>query len=548
MIQLGGYSPQLSLHNSLFKALVSQPAGTSKRYLKQAEFIYHNLTTTGLKIHDHIFGGLIWLHSYQDVIDKERIASLRVEMRSRGINEDKEVLLSVLRACSKEGDLEEAGKTWNKLLKLDNTLSSQAFVYIMELYAKIGHPMKSLDVFREMQEKLGSTSVAAYHKIIEVLCKAQMVEVAESVMSEFINSGLKPLMPPFIDLMDMYTNLSLHDKLEVSFFQCLQMCRPNHDIFYMYLNSLVQIGNLDKAEEIFNHMNGEGGVGVNTKLCNLLLRAYLFMKEYEKAKTLYDIMCKKKYGIESESMEKLEYVLRPSGEVIKNPTSLKLNKEQRDMLVGMLLGGLRIESDEDRQNHAIHFKFNDNSEVHTIFKRHVYDQYHEWIAFSDELETGDNEKSYHFSTIYHTYFSFYANQFFPNRQPVVPKLIHRWLSHRVLAYWYMYGGYRTSSGDIILKVKGSKDGVERIVKALKAKSLDCQVKHKGRVFWIGFLGNNAIFLWKLVEPFILDELKDLLEAGGDRSFDNSLRTETMDFNRISDIEGRASDFSEDDSS
>ena len=64
MIQLGGYLPRLSLHNSLFSALVSQPGASSKHYLKQAEFIFHNEVTSGLEIHKDIYGGLIWLHSH----------------------------------------------------------------------------------------------------------------------------------------------------------------------------------------------------------------------------------------------------------------------------------------------------------------------------------------------------------------------------------------------------------------------------------------------------------------------------------------------------
>ena len=64
MIQLGGYLPRLSLHNSLFRALVSQPGASSKHYLKQAEFIFHNEVTSGLDIHKDIYGGLIWLHSH----------------------------------------------------------------------------------------------------------------------------------------------------------------------------------------------------------------------------------------------------------------------------------------------------------------------------------------------------------------------------------------------------------------------------------------------------------------------------------------------------
>ncbi|KAF2316603.1 hypothetical protein GH714_041944 [Hevea brasiliensis] len=111
MIQLGGYQPRLSLHNSLFRALVSKPGGTSKHYLKQAEFIFHNLVTSGLEIQKDIYCGLIWLHSYQDNIDKQRIASLREEMKQAGIEEGREVLVSILRACSREGDVEEAEKS-----------------------------------------------------------------------------------------------------------------------------------------------------------------------------------------------------------------------------------------------------------------------------------------------------------------------------------------------------------------------------------------------------------------------------------------------------
>ncbi|TXG64393.1 hypothetical protein EZV62_011387 [Acer yangbiense] len=107
MIHPGGYQPHLNVHNSLFRALISKPGGSSKHYLKQAELIFHNLVTSGLEIQKDIYVDLIWLHSYQGTVDKERIASLRGEMRQVGIEEGKEVFLSNLRACSKEGDVEE---------------------------------------------------------------------------------------------------------------------------------------------------------------------------------------------------------------------------------------------------------------------------------------------------------------------------------------------------------------------------------------------------------------------------------------------------------
>lgn len=545
MIHLGGYKPRLSLHNSLFRALVSKTGGSCKQYLKQAEFIFHSLTTSRLEIHKDIYGGLIWLHSYQDEIDKNRIESLRNEMHSKGIEESTQVLVSVLRACSKEGYLDEAQKTWIKLLSCNNNPPNQAFVYLMEVYSRVGQPMKSLEVFRGMKEQVGSASVTAYYKIIEVLCKTRKTELAESLTAEFIDSGLKPLMPSFIHLMEMYSDLNLHDKLESTFFKCLENCRPNRTVYSMYLDSLVQISNLEKAEEIFNEMLGNAVIGVNTRSFNTMLRGYLTCEQNVKAEKIYGLMRQKKFDIDSALIEKLDYVRSLHWEVVKKPTSMKLSKEQRETLVGLLLGGLTIEVDEEKRNHFFHFVFKENLIVHSILKRHIHDQFREWLACTVKLADDEDDIPCQFSTISHSHFNFYAEQFRAQGRLVIPKLIHRWLSPRVLAYWYMYGGHRTSTGGILLKLKASKEGVQRIVKTLKLISLDCRVKRMNRVFWIGFLGSNATSFWKLAKPFILDDLKDSLEAGG-KSTGRDVGTENINFDIKSDFDGNSSEYSDND--
>ncbi|KAL3730595.1 hypothetical protein ACJRO7_027595 [Eucalyptus globulus] len=421
MIQLGGYQPRLSSHKSLFRALVGGSGALSKHHLKQAE----------------------------------------KEMQESGIEETREVLLSVLSACSKEGNLDEAERIWLKLQHLGNKLPSLAYAYEMEVYAKVAEHTKSLNLFREMQDRLGSATVAAHHKIIEVICKAQDVELAQSLMAEFKNSGLKPLGPSFVDMMNMNFNLGLHDKLD-------------RVMYGIYLDSLVRIGDISKVEEIFSEMHSSGAIGISGRNCNSILGGYLSAGDYVNAEKLYHIMCQKKYNTEPASVEKPDPILSLRGKV------------QREILVGMLLGGLQIYSGEQRKNHMIKFKFNESSGMHSALKRHIYEHYHD------------------FSTIYHSYFGFYADQFWPRGKPMIPKLIHGWLSPCVLAYWYMYGGRRTSSRDILLRLRGSQEGVERVVKALKAKSLDCGVKRKGQVFWIGLLGSNSMWFWKLIEPYVLD--------------------------------------------
>ncbi|KAF7840873.1 pentatricopeptide repeat-containing protein [Senna tora] len=536
MIQLGGYQPRLSLHNSLFKALVSKPGVYSKHYLKQAEFIYHHLVTTGLDIHKDIYGGLIWLHSYQDTIDKERIAALREEMLRAGIEEGREVLLSVLRACAREGDVEEAEKTWLKFFLSESDPPSLAYVHMMEVYSKVGKPMKSLEMFRKMQERMGNTSVAAYNKIIEILCKSHEKELAELIMEKFVRSDLKPLTPAYVNLLNMYFNLNLHDKLELVFSECLEKCRPNHATYSIYLDSLVKVGNLDKAEDIFNQMIGDANVGVNARSCNIILSGYLSSGNHLKAEKIYDLMCQKKYDIENPLMEKLEYILSLRMKIVKKPTSLKLSKEQREMLIGLLLGGLKIDSDEQTKNHTIRFDFNGISGTHHVLKSHIHGQFHEWLHPSCKPSDDTENIPDRFCTIASTHFGFYADQFWSKGQPTIPKLVHRWLSPRVLAYWYMYGGHRSSAGDILLKVKGSREGVENIVRKFKAMSIDSRVKRKGRTFWIGILGSNSTWFWKLVEPYILEDIKDFLKAGDQMLEMDSAETQNISFSSDSDSE------------
>ncbi|GAB2287742.1 Pentatricopeptide repeat-containing protein [Dionaea muscipula] len=505
MIELGGYRPQLSLHNALFRALLSKQGSFVKQYLKQAEFIFHNLVTTGFSIHEDIFRGLIWLHSYQDNVDKERISSLRAEMKLVGIEESKDVLLSILRACSKIGDVAEAERTWLKLLSCGGgIIPSQAFVYKMDVYARSGDPTKALDVLREMKKELGDVRVAAYHKAMEVLCEAHEREMAESLMKELAMARLKPLTPSYVSLMSMYFRLGLHDKVESAFCACLKHCHPNGVVYGIYLDSLVQSGSIEKAEEVFSHMLVNNASAVNSRSCNTILKGYLSSEDHENTLKMYDYMRQKKYEIEASLMDKLDGIvfLRRTRRMMKKATCTKLTQVQREILVGLLLGGLRIEPDEqDRKRHFLYFEFDDNSATHLVLKRHIYDLYHEWVHPSSKPidDRGNNIIPCRFSTLSHASFSFYAEQFW--------RLIHRWLTPCALAYWYMYGGHRTSSGDILLKLKGEREGVERILEALKARSLTFRVKQKSKVFWLGVLGSNSTCIWNLMQRYILDDLK-----------------------------------------
>ena len=359
------------------------------------------------------------------------------------------------------------------------------------------------------------------------MANAHEIDVAEQLMDEFVESHMKHLMPAFLSLMYMYLDLDMHEKLEQKFSKCLARCRPNRILYTIYLESLVRVGNIEKAEAAFDEMHKKGTIGTNAKSCSIMLRGYISAEEYQKAEKVYDMMCKKKYDVQEDLLEKLQTGLRLGKKVAvkTKPVSMKLDQEQREILIGLLLGGTQIKSHAQRGVHIVHFRFQENSDAHSVLRAHIHKRFFEWLNSASRSFDDESKIPYEFSTIPHLHFGFFSDQFFLKGQPVLPKLVHRWLSPRVLAYWFMFGGFKLSSGDIVLKVSGgSSEGVERIVNSLHAQSLQSKVKRKGQFFWIGFQGNNVDAFWKAIEPYVLDGFLDLTtqERGSTGSGDDQI--------------------------
>ena len=280
-----------------------------------------------------------------------------------------------------------------------------------------------------------------------------------------------------------------------------------------------------------------GTIGATARSCNTILGGYLASDEYEKAEKIYAIMRQKKYDVEPQFTEKLQHALSLKRKVVQRRVSMKLDQEQREILIGLLLGGVRIESDVERRNHAIHFEFSENSEIHSNLKMHIHERFYEWLTSSSRSVDEDSDVPSRFSTIAHSYFGFFADQFWIKGRLMIPNLIHRWLSPRVLAYWYMLAGFRISSGDILMKLKvGNREDIERIANALQAKSLACKVKRKGRVFWIGLQGSNATLFWEMVEPYVLETIRDHLAPSSDTTGEESKKGKNDEFDTESDFD------------
>ncbi|GLJ43880.1 hypothetical protein SUGI_0914700 [Cryptomeria japonica] len=529
MVQLGGYQPSPSLQKSLFKALLHGTGGTAKHYLKQAEAIFQNMQAAGYKIKKEIYEGLVWLHSYQDCIDRERIQFLRNNMKESGIKESGDFLISILRVCSKCTDVKEAESTWAMLLNTRYKLTSHPFVYRMEVYAKAGQPMKCIEIFKDMQEKGVPMSVIAYEKIIRVLSNVQEKEYAENYMKQFEDSGLKPLQSSYVDLMQMYMSLRMYNKVESTFSRSITKCRPKWIAYDLYLESLIKCGELEKAEEVFTGLQKDSAMGVKGKTCNIMLEGYVNAGQEAKIQHLYDQMCNRKYNIDPSLMERIKHSIGMVNEDINRCLSLTLTAEQREIVTAILLSGAMLESHDKNKTFELHFEFNKKLEFCDILKTNLYAIFFEWLKSLDQLNIQVEEVSRHFSTVNHRSFRFYADHFRPGGKMAVPRLIHCWLSPRTLAYWYMYGGRKSASGYIVFYGMSYRvEECEIIAKALKAKSINCVIKRCRKLFQIRCQGKDAMRLWKLMEPYILDGLKEVLKPE-DGFAEGEARTEGIDF-------------------
>ncbi|XP_063939209.1 protein argonaute 4-like isoform X2 [Daucus carota subsp. sativus] len=94
MIQLGRYKPYL-VCTILFSELLLAIQETLQNITLNKQNLFIRICRHlpfGLEIHEDIYRGLIWLLSHHDVVEKERIASLRAEMKGAGFGESKVIM------------------------------------------------------------------------------------------------------------------------------------------------------------------------------------------------------------------------------------------------------------------------------------------------------------------------------------------------------------------------------------------------------------------------------------------------------------------------
>lgn len=192
---------------------------------------------------------------------------------------------------------------------------------------------------------------------------------------------------------------------------------------------------------------------------------------------------------------------------------LKLTPQQREVIVGVLLGDACLES----QNNGLTYRLKiEQSADHEAYVRHLRAMLDNWVLSgprrrSRTSRVGTPTVSWAFNTVSHAAFRFYAQQFYLLGRKQVPRLIHRWLSPRGLAYWFMDDGSMKSgqSKAVIFNTQGfNRPEVERLISVLASHfQLATKLRRQPDGYQIFVSGASFERFCELVDPFVIPEMR-----------------------------------------
>ncbi|GIV18325.1 MAG: hypothetical protein KatS3mg023_0076 [Armatimonadota bacterium] len=201
-----------------------------------------------------------------------------------------------------------------------------------------------------------------------------------------------------------------------------------------------------------------------------------------------------------------------SREIEEYKQKLKLDRTQREVLVGLLLGDGHLETQNEGRTYRLKVEQN---EKHQPYVQHLYELFQAWVLTPPQPK---KEGKWWFQTISHGAFRFYAQQFYREGRKAVPKIIHRLLKPRGLAYWFMDDGSikDTHSRAVVLNTQSfSREDVARLAQVLSEKfALEAYLRRQREGYQIVIAGRSLQRFLDLIEPYLIPEMRYKLPKAG----------------------------------
>lgn len=197
-----------------------------------------------------------------------------------------------------------------------------------------------------------------------------------------------------------------------------------------------------------------------------------------------------------------------SREIEGYKSSLKLTDIQREILVGVLLGDAHLETQNGGRTFKVKFEY---SVKHADYANHLYELFKEWTLTPPKLKRDATHNNIRFHTVAHPALRFYAHQFYDEKKKCVPKLIHRYLTERSIAYWFMDDGSiksRESKGVIFNTHCFERTDVQRLIAALRKQfNLEASERKQKDGLQIYISGNSHERFREIVDEYVLPSMR-----------------------------------------
>uniref|UniRef100_A0A7I4B7M8 Pentacotripeptide-repeat region of PRORP domain-containing protein n=1 Tax=Physcomitrium patens TaxID=3218 RepID=A0A7I4B7M8_PHYPA len=392
---------------------------------------------------------------------------------------------------------------------LNSTQWAVIFSGVIHMHSFQGNVARVKDLVADMKEAALPLSRDCYTALIRVAAKDGNITEAESVFKDLLSAGHQPDWRSYISLIETYGAGGLPDKVQSTFDKMVaEGIHINLNVYQAVIKAMIKMGSiegalsaLEKAEEKFSFA---------------LHNSYNLLMEWYRSK---DMLVDVEVVVERMKEKKC----RPNLQAYNNLIESFILRGQLDKAEGVYEDMNNKGFQPNLQTYCLMIEAFSRAERHERVKD-CYALLTERKMQAPRMEVDDDlGKKYHFSTVSHVSLQFYAQQYRPEGQPVIPRLIHRWLNPLSLAYWYMYGGEKCKEtrGIILNACQYTSMELTLVVKSLKAGTVDCFVRKRRSGNVLCFTGESAARIWKLMEPHILDEVKDLLRPDISSSMDDT---------------------------
>ena len=197
-----------------------------------------------------------------------------------------------------------------------------------------------------------------------------------------------------------------------------------------------------------------------------------------------------------------------SRDIEERKSGLKLTDIQRDILIGLLLGDAHLETQNRGRTYRVKFEYGAKQ---ALYAEHLYASFKEWILTPPQVKVDATHNNVWFQTVSHQAFRFYAHQFTDGGRKCVPRLIHRFLTARSLAYWFMDDGLAKSreSKGVIFNTQGFvRNDVERLIDALRSCfGLEAVLRRQKDGNQIYVSGRSFELFREIVDPFVIASMR-----------------------------------------